>query len=207
MYVMIRSSFLVALLALLCTCFLAVVFERALSQHSSVQVVDSVYGRIMYDYQRAKDGSIVGSARLGMPAMFSHGVLLHVFHSVHFLDLDNNLVTDDTLRQLGGLRQLKVLHISNCSVTEDGLASLVELSALEVLTLDHVPITDDGLKVFVDFPGLSRLELCDTNVSDAGLRHLEQFSGLRYLNLLGTKVTGLGVLDLQKALPECEIVF
>lgn len=95
---MIRLSFLLALLPVLCTCFLAVVFERALSQHSSVQVVDSVYGRIMYDYPRTKDGSFVGGPRLGMPAMFSHGLLLHVFHSVQFLDLDNNLVTDDTLR-------------------------------------------------------------------------------------------------------------
>lgn len=195
------------LLALLSTFMLAMVFERALSQQLSVEVVDSVYGCVMYDFHQAKDGSFVVGARPRMPSMLAHGLWLHMFHSVQLLDLDNKLVTDDTLRQLGGLRQLKVLHISNCSVTDNGLASLGQLPALEVLTLDHAPITDDGLKVFMDFPRLTRLELCETRISDAGLKHLEQFSGLRYLNLLGTDATESGVLDLQTALPECKIAF
>ena len=50
------------------------------------------------------------------------------------------------------------------------------------------------------------LNLNLTQITDAGLVHLKGLTGLQTLGLRGTQVTDQGVADLQKALPNCEIV-
>ena len=51
------------------------------------------------------------------------------------------------------------------------------------------------------------LQLTDTEVTDAALEHLERLTNLNHLDLTNTRVTPEGVTELQKALPECEIVY
>ena len=57
-----------------------------------------------------------------------------------------------------------------------------------------------------DLAALQTLGLMDTKVTDAGLVHLTGLTNLQELGLGSTKVTDAGVADLQKALPNCEIV-
>ncbi len=50
------------------------------------------------------------------------------------------------------------------------------------------------------------LRIGGPNVTDVGLVHLKGLRSLRSLDLSGTKVTDAGVADLQRALPNLEII-
>ncbi|MBL7037595.1 MAG: hypothetical protein ISR77_03145 [Pirellulaceae bacterium] len=72
--------------------------------------------------------------------------------------------------------------------------------------------TDKGLddRVLEHLAGLTELEtvvIAYGQVTDVGLAHLRGLTELSYLNLRGTHVTEQGVRELQKALPNCEIVW
>jgi len=91
-------------------------------------------------------------------------------------------------------------------------ARLAHLSSLSFGPLhrnryvDSYPVTDAGLEHLKESSQLRTLMLNQTRVTDAGLTHLRGLTQLQYLNLSGTHVTAAGVAQLQKALPNCEIV-
>jgi hypothetical protein len=93
-----------------------------------------------------------------------------------------NRFSDRDLALLRGFAPLIVLDLSESSVMDKGLARLKGLTSLE------------------------HLDLRDTPVTDKGLRLLKGLTALRMLDLTNTKVTDAGIKDLQKALPELEIV-
>jgi len=45
-----------------------------------------------------------------------------------------------------------------------------------------------------------------TQITDAGLVHLKDLTNLEYLDLRETPITDSGVAELQKAVPNCEII-
>ena len=67
-------------------------------------------------------------------------------------------------------------------------------------------MTDAGLEDLARIEGLESLKLTATDVTDNGLRLLSKLKNLKSLNLTSTNVTEVGVGQLQKALPDCEIV-
>ncbi|HET6880828.1 MAG TPA: serine/threonine-protein kinase [Pirellulales bacterium] len=60
---------------------------------------------------------------------------------------------------------------------------------------------------FIDHPILSYISLRDSDLSDAGLASLSLVTFLESLDVRGTKVTRAGVEALQKALPDCKILW
>ena len=72
--------------------------------------------------------------------------------------------------------------------------------------MGFVRISDAGLVHLKGMTNLQNLQLLETRITDAGLVHLKGLTGLQTLGLRGTQVTDQGVADLQKALPNCEIV-
>src|SRR5262249_24881228 len=84
------------------------------------------------------------------------------------------------------------------------LVSLTQLTHLEL----HSPyVNDDGLEYIRPLAKLEQLDLTGTQVRDAGLTHLHERHELKRLYLVRTKVTAAGVAGLQKALPNCKIVW
>ncbi len=55
-------------------------------------------------------------------------------------------LTDDGLKQLGALKQLKRLELSDTPVTDDSVRHLAGLKKVEMLDLDRTKVTDAGLK-------------------------------------------------------------
>jgi len=53
--------------------------------------------------------------------------------------------------------------------------------------------------------GISLLGLDRTAVTNAGLKHLSRSAALSELYVVGTRVTDAGVVELQQALPNCQI--
>jgi hypothetical protein len=90
--------------------------------------------------------------------------------------------------------------------TDQDVALLRGLATLIVLDLSGSRVTDKGLVHLKGLTDLEHLDLRDTPVTDKGLRTLKGLTALRLLDVTDTKVTAAGVKELQKALPEAEIV-
>ncbi len=54
---------------------------------------------------------------------------------------------------------------------------------------------------------LKRLSLAGSGLSDAGIKQLAALPNLEWLDLRRTKASAAGVSELQKALPNCQIVW
>jgi hypothetical protein len=130
--------------------------------------------------------------------------------NTNLLEVDLNLVGDhieDT--QLSELQpvsqQVAVLNLARTKVTDDGLKAVQGLKNLRRLHLENTKIGDGGLAHLKDLSNLEYLNLYGTQVTDSGLSQLEGLKNLKSLYLWQTKVTPEGVEKLKKALPGCMI--
>jgi cytochrome c/Leucine Rich Repeat (LRR) protein len=128
----------------------------------------------------------------------------------NLVEVDLNLVGDKVENtQLALLtpldQQLAVLNLARTKVTDDGLKSVEGLANLRKLHLENTKVGDEGLTHLKGLTNLEYLNLYNTQVTDAGLKNLEGLKNLKSLYLWQTKVTPEGVDSLKKALPKCEI--
>ncbi len=121
------------------------------------------------------------------------------------LRLGDTQVTDLGLKELKEFKQLVSLDLWHSQVTNRGLKDLKELPQLADLDLGGTQVTDVGLKELEGLP-LTRLNLMDTRVTDAGLKELKALARLTELDIRETRTTNSGVADLQRVLPNCQIV-
>ena len=91
-------------------------------------------------------------------------------------------------------------------LADTGLVHFKELTKLEYLDISNTKVTDAGLVQLKGLTELKDLLLINTQVTDAGLVPLKGLTKLKRLYLGDTQVTELGVSELQKALPNVEIV-
>jgi hypothetical protein len=143
---------------------------------------------------------IRGTGALAMP----------LAQNTNLLEIDMNLVGDHIADgQLADLspvaQQVAVLNLARTKVTDDGLKAVEPLTNLRRLHLENTKITDAGLAHLKGLTNLEYLNLYGTPVTDAGLANLEGLKNLKALYLWQTKVTPAGVDALKKALPKCEI--
>jgi hypothetical protein len=116
--------------------------------------------------------------------------------------------TDDKVASIAAIKdQLADLDLSRTAVTDSGLAVLKGLPRLSRLDLHATRVTDTGLKHLAGLSHLIYLNLYDTAVTDAGLSEIAKLKGLRSVYLWNSKVTENGVQDLQKQLPDAEVVW
>jgi len=79
-------------------------------------------------------------------------------------------VSNDGLRHLAGLRELRSLNLSDAlAIDGRGLAHLRGLPWLRYLMLDATSVGDEGLEYLRELPALERVLLAGTKVTDAGL--------------------------------------
>lgn len=104
---------------------------------------------------------------------------------------------------------LQNVSLVNCrTVVDADMARFQGLSKLSTLALAHVPIGDDGVVHLAGLENLTSLHLGNSRISDEGLKHLESLAALTDLRLKGVKrITPAGVAALQKALPNCKILW
>ena len=150
--------------------------DRKAKERAAVAEIEKSGGFVEYDWKARKEKVPPGAAWLRK--------LLgdDFFSRVHFVRLDGNKFTDESL-----------LHLD-------------QFADLELLQLPCQPVSDD---ILIHLMGLTHLKLLDlqgTVVTDNGLGNLRRLTGLVYLDLTKTAVTDDGVTKLQKALPNCLIV-
>lgn len=119
-------------------------------------------------------------------------------NSIQELRLGNsNALTDDGLRHLASLRQLRHLDLSMTRITDHGLEALRSLPALESVNLSWTRTTDAGAANLADCARLKRVYLTGTATGDGALRAL---AGKRDLAVLhtGAGVTNAGLRALHE---------
>jgi hypothetical protein len=75
------------------------------------------------------------------------------------------------------------------------------------LSLNCPTITNLLAKNLAELKRLERLSLVGANLTDAGIRHLAGLPNLESLDLRRTKASAAGIAELQKALPNCKIIW
>ena len=132
------------------------------------------------------------------------------------LSIPYRLMTDANLgyylNALAILENPSVLQLTGWQITDRGLEHLTNRLWIEELKFGggfgrtKRNITDNGLKYLEKLVNLRVLELQGQNITDAGLVHLKGLKNLEKVNLGHSDVTKAGIAELQKALPDCEII-
>ncbi len=127
--------------------------------------------------------------------------------SLRTLDLRETFVWDRHLRHLGRLTSIDTLRLAFTPVGDAGLASLNGLSALRTLELHYCPlVTDAGIKDLEALPGITRLTLYGASVTGACAESIKTISALEQFVVSSTTFTPSAVVDIESALPRCEVV-
>jgi len=113
------------------------------------------------------------------------------------LYLRDNLISDQTLVNVGKLECLEVLCLTNNKqISNVGLSHLAENRNLRCLALGNTMVTAEGVAALRSLSTLERLHLGRTTTDDAGLKCLVEAKMLRVLDLAGTPITDAGLVHL-----------
>jgi hypothetical protein len=125
---------------------------------------------------------------------------------VRSLALSGQPITDEELRHLSALKELRHLRLDRTRITDAGLVHLVRLEGLESLDLAHTQVTDEGLKTLARMPSLTTLGFDGTRIGDAGLTHLAPLRRLEVIYLAKTSATQQGIATFESASPERRVI-
>lgn len=183
--------------ALLLFCLLSPWREAANQQRETVACVESLGGRVFYDYERPlRDYPLLFKKnwKSPIPVVALHLLGRDFFHEVIRVDLSDTGVSDEDLVLVARLRAVEQLDLSTTTITNAGLANVETLGRLEFLDLANTAVDDAGLVHLRSFRNLKSLNLAGTAISDDGLVHLEELTSLdTLLCLQRTNVTNLGL--------------
>jgi len=109
--------------------------------------------------------------------------------------------TDEVLALLAEVSSITSLGLGGShALTDDGLRALSSLENLRELDISGIPISDAGLEVLFELKKLETLNLAGTRVTDRGIGVLEANRTLREVNLAWTN-TGDGAIAALAAKP------
>lgn len=112
------------------------------------------------------------------------------------LVLRRTQVTDDGLRSIEALAQLRTLQIIDARIGDAGMDRIARLTRLESLSLERTRLSDAGLVKLESLPKIVGLNLADTNITDVGLKSVAEMRTLQGLVLDGTKISAAGLEQL-----------
>jgi hypothetical protein len=136
---------------------------------------------------------------------FTEEALPHIanFHHLRTLVLSGGQITDDGLRRLAELKELKCLILRDARlVSRAGVAPLVKLPQLRRLELTNAPIGDAGFAQLAAVQSLEDLSVTGSGLSDESLAVASRLRNLTNLSLdLGNRAIGREALLGLHALP------
>jgi uncharacterized membrane protein len=89
-----------------------------------------------------------------------------------WLNLSYTSVTDDQMKALSKLRNLRVLNLNNTAISDAGLSQISTLDELRSLSVVGTRVTDASIETLTKIKNLTHLFLYQTAISDAGLQKL-----------------------------------
>jgi hypothetical protein len=104
------------------------------------------------------------------------------------------------------LPRMVAVDLSATSITDESIALLAAAKDLRMVRLSETGITDASMDTLVTLTNLESVNLYGTAVTDEGVKKLSALPNLKRLYLWQTAVTPAAIAELQKALPEAEII-
>ncbi len=129
---------------------------------------------------------------------------LAAFRRVRTISVSDANVTNEDLRWVSDLPELRAMYLQQTEISEENLEHLRGLE-LDWLCLARTWAGDDSLASLRDMTTLEYLDLTRTRVTDAGLVHLERLPNLKTLILRRSRVTEEGAEAIRAKLPGCEV--
>lgn len=112
------------------------------------------------------------------------------------LSVSHTNIGDAGLKHLENLQTLKSLHLDDTNITASGIARLAKaLPELESLSVGQTGIGDEGLRGIGNLK-LTYLQLDKMEITDTGLAHLSRLDTLETLKLTGSPITDEGLKHL-----------
>ena len=124
---------------------------------------------------------------------------LSVLTNLRVLNLDcyQNEFTNDGLRHLSSLKKLEDLNLKwtlfQKILNETGTIHLAKLINLKRLNLCATGLTDNALGQLTSLKNLEDLDLTETEITDNGLKYLKGMTKMKKLNLMHVQITGDGL--------------
>ena len=116
-------------------------------------------------------------------------------------------LSDELFAKLGSvIPKMVTVDLSASSVTDASVALLASATDLRMIRLSETGITDAAIDTLVKLQKLESVNFYGTKVTDEGVKKLSALPNLKRLYLWQTDVTPAAIEELQKALPEVEIV-
>ena len=188
--------------------------NSAHKQRDAVAAIRKGGGDVIYNYERSLSGqsrwpkwlvdrigidSVENVCSVTLSRVGSDADMVQVGHlkRLEELSLFRSAVTDQGLRHLEGLNNLRFVGLGDTKVTGAGVAHLGKLGSLAGLYLNATNVSDDGMKELCGMTNLRVLSLDRTRVGDAGVVHLKGMKSLQRLGLEGTEVTDAGLVQLK----------
>lgn len=117
----------------------------------------------------------------------------------------NHRISDEGLKNLAPLVNLKLLFLTDVPIDGSGLKYLTRLPMLETLDIALSKLTNPWLEDVARISSLKFLNVATTEITDEGLEHLRPLKNLEHLVVVGTAVTTEAGDKLQKSLPRLQI--
>lgn len=102
---------------------------------------------------------------------------------------DKLKISNDVLRYLKKVPNLKELYLDHSPISDEGLANLIPRTGLQILSLSDTNVKDEGLDSLRQLPNLRVLILKNTEITDKGLIYLGKINNLEILDLSNTNIT------------------
>jgi hypothetical protein len=188
-----------------CCILLGVFTNRVARQRRVIAAIREVNGNVYYDFHELRPYALDTSRTSGVPFWLLSCFGEDAFHDVIAVDLDSRRVTNAILAEVRHLPAVRRLFISGATITSDGLEVLKDMPSLRHLYIQGA-IDDKSMQYVAAIPELELLDIQNAPVTNAGLSQLKGKLRLRRLDLYDTDVTESGITELQRALPNCEIL-
>ncbi|MDR1477741.1 MAG: hypothetical protein LBJ00_02235 [Planctomycetaceae bacterium] len=158
---------------------------------------------------------------------------LRNYKKLNSLALDNVVITDHQLRQLGKISSLINFRLENSTnISEQAFIEFLEanpqligidsknaipmtdqialtisrLPKLEIISLGERSLTDRHIEIMSNSRFVKIILLSDcSHISDDSLQYFKRMPSLSWLNLYGTSVTSSGVAGFKSAKPACAV--
>ncbi|RPI81446.1 MAG: hypothetical protein EHM42_10590, partial [Planctomycetaceae bacterium] len=143
----------------------------------------------------------------GMTDLLLQNLEIHaeILETLHLSNSDQ--VTDEGLKSIGKMTNLKSLTLRGLKISDAGLAHLDGLNQLTYLEITGAPrVTDSGVDRFSKCSELDWVELGGTSIGDKTIAWIGRLKRLRKLFIRGTAVTDAGLAHL-KSLPLLEELY
>ncbi len=139
------------------------------------------------------------TVKLDLETNYIDGTGLSVAYTMpnlYKLNVSYNPLTDEGVRTISHLRQVRNIEAKGVTLSGNGIALLGSMKNLEKLELDNSTFPVKSIELLGSMPNLLSLSLNDQRkMSDRCIELLKDFPLLRVIDLSNTKVTGEGFVN------------